>query len=146
MKDLITERDKREKMNQSIVKWWNVHYMTPEELEEAQAKEQQADDSQGSGAQMESAGEKSGEQVHDAQGILDRLNQEAVQGELQKRKEIERVRAQFEKNFNASTGSNSGVYGSGGADAEHKGQIDAILAEKDDALRSLIESNSYNEE
>ena len=32
MKDLIAERDKKEKMQHSVVKWWNVHYMTPEEL------------------------------------------------------------------------------------------------------------------
>ena len=34
MKDLIDERNRKEKMQNSILKWWNVHYMTPEELEE----------------------------------------------------------------------------------------------------------------
>lgn len=146
MKDLIEERDKKDKMNRSIVKWWNVHYMTPEELEEAQAKEQQADGSQGSLAQMESAGGTNDEQMRAAQEILDRLSHEAEADELLKQKEIEQIRAQVEKTFNAATGSNSGAYGSGGADAEHRGQIDAILAEKDDALRSLIESNALNQE
>ena len=31
MKDLIAERDKKEKMKHSVVKWWNVNNMTPEE-------------------------------------------------------------------------------------------------------------------
>lgn len=39
MNDRITERDKKEKMQSSIIKWWNVHYMTPQELEEAAATE-----------------------------------------------------------------------------------------------------------
>ena len=39
MKDLIAERDKKEKMKHSIVKWWNVHDMTLEELTEEQARE-----------------------------------------------------------------------------------------------------------
>ena len=49
MKDLIEERDKKDKMKHSIVKWWNVHYMTPEELEEEQAKELTSDVPQMSG-------------------------------------------------------------------------------------------------
>ncbi len=35
MRDLIRERNEKEKMDRTVIKWWNVHYMTPEELSEA---------------------------------------------------------------------------------------------------------------
>ena len=127
MKDLIAERDKKEKMKHSIVKWWNVHYMTPEELSEKQAKEEspvvpQTTDDQDA-----------------AQAIIERLNREAEEGEERKRKEIEQARLEAEANFNVTTGAYSGVYGTDVVDRKHKEQIDAILSEKDEALRDLIE-------
>lgn len=33
--DLIAKRDKKMKMDRSIIKGWNVHYQTLEEVEEA---------------------------------------------------------------------------------------------------------------
>ena len=42
-KDLIAERDKKEKMFKSVIKWWNVHYMTPEEARRAR-EEKAAED------------------------------------------------------------------------------------------------------
>ena len=127
MKDLIAERDKKEKMKHSIVKWWNVHYMTPEELAEEQAKER-------SSAVPQTMGDHEA-----AQEIIDRLNREAAEDEARKRKEIEQARLEAEANFNATTGAYSGAYGTDGVDRKHKEQIDAILSEKDEALRDLIE-------
>ena len=127
MKDLIAERDRKEKMKHSIVKWWNVHYMTPEELSEEQAKE------------VSSAGAQASEDDDAAQEIIDRLNREAAEDEARKQKEIEQVRLEAEANFNATTGAYSGAYGSDGIDQKHEEQIHSILAEKDEALRNLIE-------
>lgn len=150
MKDLIAERDKKEKMNHSIVKWWNVHYMTAEELAEAQRKEAVADGTQetfdpatadplavhSASAKAESAREE----VPDAtQEIIDRLNREAAEDEARKQQEIEAVKRTAEANFNETTGAYSGAYGADGIQDKHKEQIDAILAEKDDALRDLIQ-------
>ena len=131
MKDLIAERDKKEKMEHSIVKWWNVHYMTPEELAEEQKKE--------AAPEMQMDRPKAEDNLSAAQEIIDRLNREAAEDEARKRLEIEQARLDAEANFNESTGAYSGSYGAGHVDKEHREQIDSILAEKDMALRDLIE-------
>ena len=74
-----------------------------------------------------------------AQEIIDRLNREAAEDEARKQQEIEQARLAAQANFNETTGSFSGSYGADGADEVHRAQIDAILAEKDDAMRDLIE-------
>ena len=63
----------------------------------------------------------------------------AAEDEARKQQEIEQARLTAEANFNEATGAYSGTYGSVGADGAHKEQINAILAEKDDALRDLIQ-------
>lgn len=149
MKDLIEERDRKARMQHSIVKWWNVHYMTPEELTD----KQKADETEGASQTEKGADEgtpQSSEpddnivpdEYNSAQDILKRLEREAADDEAAKRQEIEDARIEAEANLNTRTGAYSGVYGAKGADGEHKEQIDAILAEKDDALRDLIEQNS----
>lgn len=151
MKDLIAERDKKAKMQQSIVKWWNVHYMTPEELKEEQAKEEDPpvakarDKSAMADVQPEMDAEREMNEEEEAQDIIDRLNRAAEAKEAQMQQQIEAVRMETEGKFNTTTGSYSGAYGSGGADATHQDQITAILAEKDDALRSLIEQTEEDE-
>ncbi len=42
--DLIAKRDKKIKMDRSIVKGWNVHYQTLEEVEEAARKKKQKEE------------------------------------------------------------------------------------------------------
>ena len=145
MKDLIEERDKKDKMKHSIVKWWNVHYMTPEELTAEQAREDESDMRQASHApypEQTHAGNMSdssaAENLHAAQEIIDRLNREAAEDEARKQQEIEQARLAAEANFNETTGSFSGTYGVNGVKEKHREQIDAILAEKDEALRDLI--------
>ena len=129
MKDLIDERNKKEKMQNSILKWWNVHYMTPEELEEEQEKEHDPS--------VTGAGSQDREE-HDAKEIMENLERAAKEREAEKQREIEAAVMEAEENFNPLTGSYSGSYGSGGVDSEHEDQIAAILTEKDDALRDLI--------
>lgn len=143
MKDLIEERDKKEKMKHSIVKWWNVHYMTPEELTEEQEKEALSGSlrmSDGFDPEQRAGGNMSVTSGTDAaQEIIDRLNREAAEDEARKQREIEQARLAAEANFNEATGAYSGAYGAVGADGVHKEQINAILAEKDEALRDLIQ-------
>lgn len=134
MKDLIDERNKKEKMQNSILKWWNVHYMTPEELEEEQDKEQ---DPSVSGAERQS--DPAGPQEeHDAQEIMEHLKRAEQEREAEKKRAIEAAVMEAEENYNPLTGAYSGSYGSGGADLEHEDQIAAILTEKEEALRDLI--------
>lgn len=149
MKDLIEERDRKAKMQHSIVKWWNVHYMTPEELTDKQKTDETQDASQTEKGADEATPQSSEQddnvvpdEYNSAQDILKRLKREAEEDEAVKRQEIEDVRIEAEANLNPRTGAYSGAYGSKGADGEYKEQIDAILAEKDEALRDLIEQNS----
>ena len=116
--------------------------MTPEELAQEQAKEavsgpMRTADGYDPGQRTDMAPDS--DEVAAAQEIIDRLNREAAEDEARKQQEIEQARLAAQANFNESTGSYSGSYGAGGADGVHKAQIDAILAEKDDALRDLIE-------
>lgn len=148
MKDLIEERDRKAKMQHSIVKWWNVHYMTPEELTEEQIIDETRDASQteeGADERMQSSQQDDSaapDEYNSSQEILRRLEREAAEDEEIKRQEIEQARREAEANLNTQTGAYSGAYGAQGADGEHKEQIDAILAEKEEALRDLIEQNT----
>lgn len=149
MKDLIEERDRKARMQHSIVKWWNVHYMTPEELTDKQNLDETQDASQtekGADEAILQSSEQdddiSPDEYNSAQEILKRLEREAAEDEAVKRQEIEQARIEAEANLNTQTGAYSGAYGAKGADGEYKEQIDAILAEKEEALRDLIEQNS----
>lgn len=141
MKDLIKERDEKEKMEHSIIKWWNVHYMTPEELRAAQQEDEpsQAEKS----AQQEGVSEEAHQlriaeaELHAAEEIIERLQREAQDVESSKRKEIERMRQEVEAN--AAAGAQAGTQETGETDKAENEQIQSILAEKDDALRDLIE-------
>lgn len=118
MKDLIDERDEKEKIQRSIIKRWNVHYITQEELEEEKAKN---------------------DSLKQAEEILARLRAEELEDEAKKQAEIEAARKQSEDNYNATTNSYSGLYGQSEMDSVTKGQIEQILGEKDAHLRSVID-------
>ena len=135
MKDLIDERNRKEKMQNSILKWWNVHYMTPEELEEEQEKEH---DPSVTGTKHQSDSTEA-QDAHNPQEIMEHLEQAAKEQEAKKQQEIEAAMKEHRENYNPLTGSYSGSYGSSGVDSEHEDQIAAILTEKEDALRNLIE-------
>ncbi|MGN0141804.1 MAG: hypothetical protein ACI4AD_06215 [Roseburia sp.] len=116
MKDLIDERNEKERMHNSIVKFWNVNYIP-------RTKEEQ---------EMEKAEE-----------ILQRLEAEAEESEAKKQAQIEaalREVAEQEENYNETTGSYSGSYGLNADQVDNvtKGQIDQILMEKTNQLRSII--------
>lgn len=144
MKDLIQERNEREKMEHSIVKWWNVHYMTPEELRAAQQaeKQEQVSVSTQPGQEMNESQQlqTAEEELHSVEEILEQLEHEAKKDEIRRREEIEQAKIEAESNYNPTTGAYSGVYGQTDVDEKDDGQIQAILSEKDDALRDLIKN------
>lgn len=120
--DLIAKRDKKLRMDRSIVKGWNVHYQTQEEIE-AEEEEKRLKE----------------EQERQAQEIYQRLSEEAEMDEEKLREEIEAARKEAEAAFNAKTGSYSGRYGSKPVEnEEEQQQINAILTEKPDAFDSAM--------
>lgn len=145
MRDLIAERDKKLHMESSIIKWWNVHYMTPQELAQMQDNHAPVEAVQPPVQQMsnevpsppvqetsESGNQMSDEQMRAAQEIIDRLNREAQEDELKKQQEISSAREAAEKKFEEEQKAT-------------KGTIDHILAEKDETLRDIIEHAGQNE-
>ena len=120
MKDLIEERDRREKIHNSIIKSWNVHYMTPEELEALQ-------------------------QQNEAAEVYERLAAEAAADEAKLQAEIEDAK-QKAMSYNKLTGAYSGEYGKQEMDSVTQGQIEKILGEKEAAIRSVIEEEARLDE
>lgn len=118
MKDIIDERNEKERISKSIIKYWNVNYVVNKEPEE------------------------------DPDAILSHMQDAAAEEEARKQAEIEaavRAAQEREKHYNVATGSYSGEYGRDGVkDEVTKGQIDKILKEKSEALRDLIESADEN--
>lgn len=131
-------------MEHSIVKWWNVHYMTPEELRAAQQaeKQEQVSVSTQPGQEMNESQQlqTAEEELHSVEEILEQLEHEAKKDEIRRREEIEQAKIEAESNYNQTTGAYSGVYGQTDVDEKDDGQIQAILSEKDDALRDLIKN------
>lgn len=114
MRDIIDERNEKERISKSIIKYWNVNYVP--------APQQDAE----------------------AERILRQLEEEAEREEAAKRAEIDAAieeKRRKEELYNVTTGSYSGSYGSEGIQDEvTRGQIDKILQEKTEALRSIIEN------
>ena len=119
--DLIAKRDRKDKMFRSVVKRWNVHFQTEEEVEEeAREKRREAEESK-------------------AREIYERLESEAAQDEQVKQQEIEAAKQNNDMAYNATTGSYSGAYGQTPVESEEaKNQIDAILSEKKDVFGSAM--------
>lgn len=122
MRDIIDERNEKERISRSIIKYWNVNYIVPEPPKE-ELPDVELDD--------------------DIMAIINRLDNEAQEDEAAKQAEIEQAKEEYRQNdrklYNAATGAYSGVYGQNGIDDEvTKGQIDAILHERSDELRDLI--------
>lgn len=124
MKDVIDERNERERIGKSIIKYWNVNYVIPEvPKEQEKLSDVELDD--------------------ELMGIIDRADCETEGDEAVSAGELEKAREEYLENeraiYNATTGSYSGAYGQKEVeDEETKGQIDAILHARSDALRDLI--------
>ena len=118
--DLIAKRDKKLKMDRSIIKGWNVHYQTLQEVEdEAYAKRQKQREEQA----------KELDEAYQEQDEIDGLGDGGT----------DEAKEQSEKEFNAKTGSYSGKYGKKAVEDEAtKEKINAILTEKSDAFDSTL--------
>lgn len=113
MKDIIDERNERERISKSIIKYWNVNYVPAPVGEMAAQNAAEGDAAADTAMQGETnaAGKSTGNAVS-------------------------------QEDYNATTGSYSGSYGKVEvADEVTRGQIDKILHEKTDAIRSLIEQS-----
>lgn len=125
MKDLIDERNRREKMQNSIIKWWNVNMVPVEEEKDAFAG-------------------LSHEEKKTAKQIIERLDAEAAEDEAMKAREVQaelKKQEQKEAAYNAATGSYSGEYGTKPVDDEAaKDQIEKILKEKEQAFSKNLEN------
>lgn len=131
--DLIAKRDKREKLNSTVIKRWNVVFEKEKEpvpAENASVEEAPAEDSMS---------EEEKEKARMAQEIIDRLNAEAAADEAVKQAEIEAAKLQSEETFNSTTGAHSGTYGMGAVSDDEQQMINSIMAEKSDALHKLID-------
>ena len=121
MSDVIDERNQKEKIKRSIIKRWNIHYLSKAELEEQQRQEE----------------------IAKANEILERLNAEAAEDEAKKQAEIEAIRKAQEEAFNQATKSHSGFYGVEAIENEEtKEKISQILGEKekdfDETLQNIL--------
>lgn len=120
MKDVIDERDEKARIARSIVKSWNVNYVAKPQSDE------------------------------DVLKILERLEQEEAADKAAKEAEIEELLEEMrrrESQYNAATGAYSGEYGQDGiGDEVTRGQIERILHEKTEELRSLVERTGRHPE
>ena len=122
MKDAIDKRNEREKIANSIVKRWNVVYITKEELERKRQEEERM-------ARMEEEREK-------ADDILRRLDAEA---EADKRKKAEELQALiYQKEIEGHKSQDT--YGTTPMDGVTQEKVEAILSDKERMLQELIQN------
>ena len=135
--DLIAIRDAKGKMASTVIKWWNVNYiLPPEDLLEPPMEEATMV------AEEPEVEEMSAEQqalIDKANDIFARLEAEKAADEAVKQAEIDAaLAAQNDANYNASTGSYSGTYGTGPIDDSTRDLAASILQERDDAMADLL--------
>ena len=139
MKDTIDERDFMEACRHSIIKWWNVRMVEPENSVKKRIEESKKEEEIGSFFQM------SKEEQDRVKEIMSRLEAEAEHDEQEKQHEIEQVKRQMEENFNSTTNSMSGDYGKKPVeDEEELARIQAILGEKDSFVQQTIQNAANN--
>ncbi len=141
--DLIDERDRKARMTSSVIKFWNVRYLTKEQAKELEAQKRAQEEAE-QAEQQAIPDSQADEDLRRAQEIFERLEAEAAADEAKK---IEEQRAAYEavqasmtdENYNATTGSYSGSYGKGHIDESTKDMAAAILSEKTDSIAALFE-------
>ena len=131
-KDLIAERDHKAKIMNSVIKFWQVNYLDRETIMQLEEEKLKAAEAAANNETLKLALEVSA-----------RLEREAAEDEAIKQAEIVAALAsvEAEQNFNATTGSYSGSYGKNVClDEEKLNQVDSILNEKNDYIKSLFEN------
>ncbi len=122
MKDAIDKRNERERIAKSIVKRWNVIYVTKEELEKKRREEERL--------------ELQEEERQKADEILKRLQEEAEADEKRKKDEILAILAQKEIEGHIS----SDTYGTTPMDGVTQEKVEAILSDKERMLQQIIQN------
>lgn len=126
MRDLIDERNRREKIKRSIIKRINVNYITREELER----------------------QRETEEKKKAMEVMEQLKaEEAAQStvmDMEMKKEREQRELLDRARYEASQPPSS-RYGTKEADEVTKEQVEAILAEKNSELYQVIQENIQEE-
>ena len=138
-KDLIAERDQKAKIMNSVIKFWQVNYLDRETLMQ-QEKEKNITNEAINSSDVSA---KDDESLKLALEVSARLQKEAAEDEAIKQAEIAAALAAAENTdkFNATTGSYSGAYGMNvNLDEEKLNQVDSILNEKNDYIKSLFEN------
>ncbi len=138
-KDLIAERDHKAKIMNSVIKFWQVNYLDRETLMQ-QEKEKNITNKAINSSDVSA---KDDESLKLALEVSARLQREAAEDEAIKQAEIVAALAAAENadKFNATTGSYSGAYGMNvNLDEEKLNQVDSILNEKNDYIKSLFEN------
>ena len=110
-RDLIAEKNRREKIKSSIIKSWNVNYVDPEEEKRKEAEE-----------------------------ILTRFEKEKEDDDVQRQMLITQAYKGAEALYNATTCSYSGMYGMNEMDNVTQDQVQMIFNEKNTALQNIINS------
>lgn len=132
MEDLIDKRNKKEKIARSIIKSWNVHYITEEELQAKRDQEEQQ--------QRQEEEKRRQEEQQRASEVLNRLKEEAAADEAAKQAEIQALLEQ-QALYNPTTKSHSGAYGRQKVEDEDAlAQINAILGEKEEAFEQQLQN------
>ncbi len=151
MNDRITERDKKEKMQNSIIKWWNVHYMTPQELEEAATGEEpeHTDADTKDEPREELVREEQGAErvTDDMTGLPELPKQQNVVDETVKAQaaEAEAAREILDRLQKEAEEDDAKLQREIEEVKQGAERIQSVLSEKDDALRELIEQTEDNE-
>lgn len=128
MKDAIDKRNERERIARSIVKGWNVIYITQEELERQRREEELM-------LQKEEERKKADE-------ILKRLEAEAREDEAKKAAELQAAIAQVEVQGHKS----NDTYGTTPMDGVTQEKVEAILSDKERMIQELIQNNEVTSE
>lgn len=126
-RDLIAERDEKNRLDSSVVKWWRVNY-----IDQATMKQLEEED----------------ETMRLALEISARLEAEAAADEAIKQAEIDRILTETEaaeaEAFNATTGTFSGRYGKNVTlDEEGMNQVESILNQKQSDIQKIV--SEYND-
>ena len=126
-RDLIAERDEKNRLDSSVVKWWRVNY-----IDQAMMKQLEEED----------------ETMRLAREVSTRLEAEAASDEAIKQAEIDRILAETEvaeaEAFNATTGTFSGRYGKiVTLDEEGMNQVESILNQKQSDIQKIV--SEYND-
>ena len=158
--DLIAERDAKLKLARTVVKWWNVNFIYPDQVngEVPQAEAEAAEAAQtdtpfmAEGEVVEETHDTPAEEelteeqkalIEQANEVFARLEAEKAADEAIKQAEIDAAYAAAnggvtDADYNAATGSYSGAYGKGEVSDETKDLAASILAEKGDAFSDML--------